>query len=91
MVLAGKLHYEIQIGAMAVRGRPTYEQVLEGVQKRGILNLKLKPRHAGPTHTYSEGTSEQRLLINATRALVAFHRKQTSMKSHRLEAAILYS
>lgn len=84
-----KNHYEIQIAALGVRGYPTYEQALQGVQKKGMLSLKLKAKHAGPTHAYTEGTTEHRLLINTARSLVALHRKQIFMKPPRLEVATL--
>lgn len=82
-----KLHYEIQIAALGVRGRPTYEQALEGVQKKGLLSLKLRTKHAGPTHAYVEGTAELGLLINTARSLVALHRKKTFMKPPKLEVS----
>eukprot|EP00250_Pteridium_aquilinum_P031195 c43223_g1_i1 orf=463-2508(+) len=82
-------HYEIQIAALGVRGCPTYEQALQGVQKKGMLSLKLKARHAGPTHAYAEGTTELRLLINTVRSLVALHRKQIHMRPPRLEISTL--
>lgn len=84
-----KLHYEIQIAALGIRGCATYEQALQGVQKKGMSNLKLKPRHAGPTHSYAEGTTELRLLISTARSLVALRRKQTFMRSPRLELPTL--
>ncbi|KAH7288842.1 hypothetical protein KP509_31G046400 [Ceratopteris richardii] len=86
---AVKSQYEIQIAAMGIRGNPTYEQALQAVQKKGMLSLKLKAKHAGPTHAYVEGTVELRCLINTARSLVALHRKRTSMRPPRLEEAFV--
>ncbi|KAI5058484.1 hypothetical protein GOP47_0026654 [Adiantum capillus-veneris] len=80
-----KLHYEIQIAALGVRGHPTYEHALKGVQKKGMLSLKLRAKHAGRSHAYAEGTAELGLLINTARSLVALHRKKISMRQPKLE------
>ncbi|BBN17037.1 hypothetical protein MPTK1_7g11460 [Marchantia polymorpha subsp. ruderalis] len=77
-VAAIKFHYEVQVAALGVRGQPTFEQALLGVKKKGLANLKLKHLHAGPGHSYTEGTVEHRILINLVRYLVAEHRQHLS-------------
>eukprot|EP00249_Psilotum_nudum_P006372 c19682_g1_i1 orf=416-2518(+) len=84
-VVAVKLHYEIQLAAAGIKGQPTYEQALQGVKKRGMANLKLRPRHAGPIHAYAEGTAELRLLNNIVRFLVNEQRKKSLLSSPKLE------
>ncbi|KAG0560735.1 hypothetical protein KC19_9G008900 [Ceratodon purpureus] len=75
-VLAVKYHYEVQIAGLGVRGQPTMEQALLGVRKKGTSNLKLKSTHAGPGHSYTEGTSDLRMLNNLARAVLFENRKQ---------------
>ena len=77
-IAAVKYHYEVLIAGLGVRGQPTMEQALLGVRKKGTSNLKLKTMHAGPAHSYTEGTSELRMLNNLARAVLAEHRKQFS-------------
>ncbi|CAI5947375.1 unnamed protein product [Closterium sp. NIES-65] len=69
-------HYEVQAAGMGMRlGSITEEQALTVIRKKGMSGLKVKPRHVGPTHVYSEGTAELRILTAATRLLVVHHRK----------------
>lgn len=75
-VAAVKYHYEVQIAALGVHGQPSMEQALLGVRKKGTLNLKVKVMHAGPGHSYTEGTSELRVLNNLARAVLVELRKQ---------------
>lgn len=75
-VLAVKYHYEVQIAGLGVRGQPTMEQALLGVRKKGTSNLKLKSTHAGPGHSYTEGTSDLRMLNNLARAVLFENRKK---------------
>jgi len=77
-VLAVKYHYEVQIAGLGVRGQPTMEQALHGVRRKGALNLKLKSTHAGPGHSYTEGTSDLRMLNNLARAVLSENRKQVT-------------
>ncbi|CAI5532136.1 unnamed protein product [Closterium sp. Naga37s-1] len=69
-------HYEVQAAGMGMRlGSITEEQALTVIRKKGMSGLKAKPRHVGPTHMYSEGTAELRILTAATRLLVVHHRR----------------
>ncbi|CAI5467650.1 unnamed protein product [Closterium sp. Yama58-4] len=69
-------HYEVQAAGMGMRlGSITEDQALTVIRKKGMTGLKVKPRHVGPTHVYSEGTAELRILTAATRLLVAYHRR----------------
>jgi hypothetical protein len=63
---------------MGVRGQPTMEQALLGIRKRGTSILKLKSTHAGPGHSYTEGTSDLRMLNNLARAVLSENRKQVT-------------
>lgn len=70
-----KTHYEVQVAAMGIRGNLTEAQALIAVQKKGLQNIKLKPRHTGPAHAYIERTSEHRILVGLSRLLVTEHRR----------------
>ena len=70
-------HYEVTAAAMGWRigSVMSEETALEAVRRKGTAGLnKLKARHVGPTHAYSQGTAEMRLLTQAAKKLVAVHR-----------------
>ncbi|XP_024516365.1 uncharacterized protein LOC9642019 [Selaginella moellendorffii] len=75
-VAAVKYHYEVQIAALGVRGQPNFQQALAGVKKKGVANLKLKAKHAGPGRVYIEGTPETRLLNSLTKLILSAHRNK---------------
>eukprot|EP00850_Spirogloea_muscicola_P013301 SM000089S23857 [mRNA] locus=s89:383658:387362:+ [translate_table: standard] len=74
-IAALRQHYEVQVAAMGVQGVPSQQQALAAVRKKGTTGLKLKNRHAGPMHTYSEGTKETRILHSLLRTLTAQQRQ----------------
>eukprot|EP00897_Mesotaenium_endlicherianum_P000462 jgi/Mesen1/10416/ME000818S09892 len=78
-------HYEVQVAAMGVRGRPSEAQALEAVRKKGAAGLRLRARHVGPVHTHTEGTSEFRILNGLVRLLVVEHRRHFWASMPKLE------
>lgn len=80
-VKAMREHYEVMAASMGIRTAAlggvamSEEQALSVIRRKGVASLKLRPRHAGPAHSYSEGNSELRILTALAKLLVAEHRR----------------
>jgi hypothetical protein len=80
-IKAVREHYEVMAASMGIRTAAlgassiSEEQAMLVIRRKGVATLKMRPRHAGPAHGYSEGNPELRILTALAKSLVAEHRR----------------